>query len=110
MPMSEFLPRKEHEEFAKRMEEEHARQNKRITTLEDTVKQFTSLTISIEKMAINMENMLKEQKKQGERLDKIEIAPAEDFKQIKRTVATAIISTVVTAVVAACIVAIKSYL
>ena len=66
------ITRAEHEEFVKRMEDEDRRQNRRIEILEKSVQQFTSLTASVEKLALNMENMLKEQEAQGNRLEALE--------------------------------------
>lgn len=81
--MGEYIERPEHEEFARRMEEEHIRQNKRITMLEDTVGQFSSLTLSVERLAINMEHMVEEQKKQGKRLETLEDVPKKNWDSIK---------------------------
>ena len=81
--MGEAILREEHEEFKKRMEEEHKRQNRRIQLLEDNVQVMQSLTISVEKMALNMECMLKEQKKQGERLEALEGVPKKNFNTFK---------------------------
>lgn len=96
--MQELL-RQEHDqfhgEFARRMKEENTRQNKRITVLEENMRQINALTVSIEKMAVNMENMLEEQKRQGERLEKLEAEPAEANKQIKMAIITAIVGLVV---------------
>lgn len=62
----DFLPRKEHEIFCElmkseneRRDDENNRQNKRISVLEDTVRQIGALALSVEKLATNMENMLK---------------------------------------------------
>ena len=66
---SGYLTRAEHEEYSKRMEDEHKRQNHRIGELEKATAQNQKLLISVEKLAINMENMQKEQQKQGERLE-----------------------------------------
>lgn len=90
-----------HDEYAKRMDAENARQNKRLDLLEGTVRQINSLTVSIEKMAVNMANMLEEQKRQGERLDELEKEPAETLRQIKMSAVTALVGTVVGAVVTA---------
>ena len=48
-----------------------------------------------------MENMLEEQKKQGERLEKLEKEPAETGKQIKNAVINSVVSTIIGAVIAA---------
>ena len=72
-----YVSRQEHNEFARRIDEENTRQNRRIQLLEDNVRQINALTVSVEKMAVNMGNMLEEQKKQGKRLEELEKEPAE---------------------------------
>lgn len=69
----DYIGRREHEEFRrsmeldhKRLEEENDRQNQRLKGLEDTVKQIAAINTSVEKLALSMEGMLKEQKDQGE--------------------------------------------
>lgn len=79
--MSEFIPRKEHEEFAKRMEDEHHRQNARIKSLEETVREISELTTSVKEMAVSMKSMLQEQKDQGERLGKLESRDGEKWRK-----------------------------
>lgn len=96
-----YISRQEHEEFSRRIDAENERQNRRIALLEDNVREINTLTVSVEKMAVNMTNMLEELKKQGERLEKLEKEPAEAHKQIKMSVITALISAVVGAVVTA---------
>ncbi len=98
-----YITRQEHEEFARRQDAENERQNRRIQLLEDNVRQINELTVSVKEMAVNMGNMLKELEKQGERLEALEKEPGETTKQIKQTIITAIISTVVGAVVTAII-------
>lgn len=75
--------------------------------MEENGQHINAMTVSIEKMAVNMENMLAEQKKQGERLDKIEMEPAEMHKQIKTTIITAVVSVIVGAGVTALLMIIK---
>ena len=81
--MENPISRAEHEEFVKRMEAEHAQQNRRISLLEDSIQLIHSLALSVEKMAFNMENMLKEQKKQGERLETLENIPKKNMDSFK---------------------------
>ena len=45
--MEDFITRHEHEEYVKRMEQEHKGMNARIKDLEAEVKEITDLTISI---------------------------------------------------------------
>ena len=85
-----LIGRHEHEEFARRIDEEQARQNKRLGALEEAFKTQNKLALSVEKMAINMELMFKEQKKQGEELDELKNAPIKKWN----TVVTAILSAI----------------
>ena len=55
------ISRAEHEEFKKRLEEENRRINRRLELLEDNINEVRTITVSVEKLAVNMENMLKEQ-------------------------------------------------
>lgn len=80
--MEGMITRAEHEEFRRRMEEEDDRQNKRIELLEESVRQTGTLTASVEKLATNMENMLKEQEKQGERLEALESRDGEMWRKL----------------------------
>ena len=75
----DYISREEHNEFRrsmdaenKRLEDENNRQNHRLEVLEETVKQVAFISTSVEKLALNMENMLKEQVSQGKRLETLE--------------------------------------
>ena len=59
--MENPITRAEHEEFRRRLEEENKRQDARIKTLEETVRQIGALATSVEKLAVSMQSMLKEQ-------------------------------------------------
>ena len=85
------ITRAEHEEFVRRMEDEDHRQNRRIEILEESVQQFTSLTASVEKLALNMENMLKEQEAQGKRLEALEDRDGEKWRTMISYVGTTVI-------------------
>ncbi len=74
------INRAEHEEFKKRMEDEDHRQNKRLDAIEEEVRQIRELTVSVAKMAQSLETMTEEQKKQGERLEKIENRDGEKWR------------------------------
>ena len=65
-----------HEEYARRMEDEHKRQNKRITVLEEKVEDIGDLTASVASLAKSVEQMAKAQEKQGKRLEALEQRPA----------------------------------
>lgn len=70
----------------RRLYDEEARQNKRLDLLEQGIAESRKLALSVEKLAINMEHMLTEQKEQGQRLEKLEAAPAEQWSNMKKTV------------------------
>lgn len=94
--MSEYIDRHEHEEFCKRMEEEHERQNTRLSNLEETVRQIGSLATSVEKLACNMEYMLTEQKRQGVRLETLEGKDGEMWRKLVGYALSAIVGGIVT--------------
>ena len=100
--MEDYITRTEHNEFARRVDEENARQNDRLNSLEVALKQILSITTSVEKLATHMEHMSKEQErmtveqeKQGERIKAIEDRDGEKW----RTVATHILTMIITAIV-----------
>lgn len=98
----DFISRREHEEFIKRMSSEHERlededrrQNKRLDILEETVKQVASISTSVEKLATNMENMLKEQVSQGKRLETLESRDGDMWRKAVGYAVTAVIGIIV---------------
>ena len=89
------ITRAEHTEFVKRMEEEHVRQNHRISDLEKALEQNNRLLISVEKLALNMENMQKEQKSQGDRLKILESRDGEMWRKVTGYAITAVVGIVI---------------
>ena len=94
------VSRAEHEEFSRRMEtenkrlaDENDRQNARLAILEDTVRQNTAMVANVERLAVNMENMLKVQETQGKRLELLESRDGKTWRNIKGTIITSILST-----------------
>lgn len=87
-----YITKELHAEFAKRVEEENCRQNHRIAQLEVGLMRLTDITTSIERLSVNMENMVKEQQSQGARLCELESADGKKWRQV----ITTIISSVVT--------------
>lgn len=88
------ITRAEHEEFRKRIEEENNRQNKRIEILETNIVRLGELNVSIEKLAMNMENMLKEQVQQGKRLETLESRDGERWRTVVSYAITAIVGVI----------------
>jgi len=98
----EYITRHEHEEFRrsmesenKRLEEENDRQNHRLNALEEAVKQVAAISTSVEKLALNMENMLKEQVSQGKRLETLEGRDGEMWRKVVGYVVTAVIGIII---------------
>lgn len=85
----------------KRKDDEDRRQNKRIDILEKNFEQMHNIASSVEILAQNMKSMCEEQKKQGERIDKLESAPGESWNKIKTGILSAIAGAVGTGIVAA---------
>lgn len=96
----EYVTKEFHDEFARRIEAEDERQNKRLTKLEDAVGQMTELTISVKELAANMGNMVKEQEKFGERLEAIEQKPAQNWDKFVWAIAGALIAGVISYILA----------
>ena len=84
------ITRAEHNEFAKRLEEENRRQDKRIELLERSVREIGALTTSVEKLAMSVESMVKEQAKQGERLEALEARDGEKWRKPASVLVSAI--------------------
>ena len=93
--MDGALTRAEHNEFAKRMEDEHTRQNKRISELEKAVESNNKLLISVERLALSMETMQKEQADQGERLEKLESRDGENWRKLVGYVISAVVGIII---------------
>lgn len=91
----EYVGREEHTEFARRIQEEEHRQNRRIELLEESVKQNTALTLSVEKLANNMKNMANEQMRQGKRLESLEGRDGDMWRTVVKYVLTTILGLVI---------------
>ena len=89
------ITRAEHEEFSRRIEEEEHRQNRRLEVIEGNIAELMKLTASIERLATNMENMLKEQERQGDRLETLEARDGKKWRQVSGYVITAIVGIVI---------------
>lgn len=69
-----------------RLRDEDNRQNRRLELLEQSMETQRKIATSVEKLALNMEQMLKEQEKQGARLTALEQEPAKNWSNLKQTV------------------------
>ena len=73
----------------------------RVKELEAEGRALQELTVCVNKMAVNMENMIGELAKHNERLEAIEKVPAETNKQVRQAIITALIGGVIGAIVTA---------
>lgn len=89
--MDGSITRAEHEEFRRRLEEENRRQDKRIELLEDNMRELNQLTASVSKLASSIESMVKEQEKQGRRLETLEDRDGAMWSKIVAYGATALV-------------------
>lgn len=93
--MESTISRAEHEEFRRRLEEENRRQDKRIELLEDNMRELNQLTASVGKLATSIESMVKEQEKQGRRLETLEERDGAMWRKVVAYGATAVIGIVI---------------
>lgn len=77
-----FLLRREHEEFAKRMEDDHERMKARIKNLEVMNKQINDLIIATNEIAISVKNLTEAQKAQSIRLQSLENRDGENWRKL----------------------------
>ena len=80
--MDNYLPIAVHEEYARRMDDEHRRQNKRLTDLEQKVEDISSLTASVQSLAQSVEQLAKAQEKQNKRLETLENRDGEMWRKV----------------------------
>ncbi len=90
----EGISREEHEEFRRRMEEEDKRQNRRIDLVENSIHQIGEIAMSVEKMAVSLQSMVKEQEQQGKRLEALESRDGEMWRKAVGYAVTALVGAV----------------
>lgn len=95
MADDEYLRRHEHEEFARRVDQENKRQNRRLDIVESTLSQLNELTISVQNLATNMKHMLDIQTEQNKRLEELENRDGEKWRSISMYVLTAVVGAVI---------------
>ena len=68
--------------------------DKRIELLEDNMRELNQLTTSVGKLAASVESMVKEQEKQGKRLETLEGRDGELWRKVVGYVVTAVVGIV----------------
>lgn len=77
------------------LKQENDRQNHRISDLEQNVREISNLTASVQDLASNMKSMLKEQERQGKRLETLEGRDGEMWRKVTGYIITAVIGIVI---------------
>lgn len=96
MDDKDYITRFEYDERQKRIDDENNRQNHRLDKLERIADQLTDMAASIKTMAVTMQGMQKEQERQGQRLEKIEQEPADNWNKVVSTVITVLVTAALT--------------
>ncbi len=82
------------------LKQENDRQNHRINILEQNAREISNLATSTEKLAANMENMLKIQEQQDKRLEQIEGRDGEKWRDMLSRIGFSILSAVLAVIFA----------
>lgn len=93
--MDEPISRAEHEEFSRRLEDWNKRQDKRLELLEDNVREIGTLTASVERLTISVQSMVKEQERQGKRLETLEGRDGAKWRKLMGYIVSALVAGVV---------------
>ena len=79
--MDQPITRAEHEEFVRRMQDEHKRIHHRIADIERTVDRIHDLTSSVERLATSVEQMAQEQRVHSEQIERLESRDGEMWRK-----------------------------
>lgn len=79
------------EERCRRLEDEDKRQNRRIELLEESTREIRAIANSVDKLATSMAGMVKEQERQGARLEALEGRDGEKWRKVAGYVGTTIL-------------------
>ena len=79
----------------KRLAEEDDRQNHRIGVLEGSVREISNLATATQRLADNMENMLKVQEQQSKRLEQIESRDGNKWRKAMEDIGRIILGAVI---------------
>lgn len=90
------MTRSEIELLIGRVNDENARQNKRLDRLEEQGEKLTELIASVREIALSIKSMQEELTKQGTRLEKIEQEPADNWRGVVKTVVTVLLTAAIT--------------
>lgn len=92
------------EKMVARHDEQIKVANHRIEDLEKQGESLNSIALSVERLTVTLQNMVETMKNHTTRLEKIERVPADNWKDMRKTIISTVISTLVGGVVGAIIV------
>lgn len=96
--MDDYVTFAVHNEFADKIKQEDERQNKRISLLEESMKQIYTLNTSVEKIAMSIETLTTEIGEQNKRLKAIEDKPSKNWDKFLWMIGGVVVTAVVTLV------------
>lgn len=79
--MDQPITRAEHEEFVRRMQDEHKRIHHRIADIERKVDRIHDLTSSVERLATSVEQMAQVQRVHAEQIERLESRDGEMWRK-----------------------------
>ena len=91
-----YLTKAVHEEYARRMDDEHKRQNKRLSDLEEKVEDIADLTTSVASLAQSVKQMATTQERQTKRLEALEQKPAKRWESIVEKAILVVVTALIT--------------
>lgn len=94
--MDEYVTLALHHEFADKIKQEDERQNKRISLLEESMKQIYDLNTSVEKIAMYIETLTTEIGEQNKRLKAIEDKPSQNWDKFIWLIVGVVLTAIVT--------------
>lgn len=101
--MEEYLTRREHDEFSKRIEESLRRTEKRVDELHGVVEELRTLPIMVRQIRDLQEtsliSMRETNTKLNARMDELEKAPLKDVNEAKKTMIQTVVKVVIEALV-----------
>jgi len=92
---TEKIGRMEYEADKRRIEEQEKRQDERLLKLEEGQEAIHSLIATVGKMAVSIESMAKELKRQGDDISDIKKKPAEKWEKFCWVLGTALVTGII---------------
>ena len=90
------VSRKELAQIERRLNDENARQNHRLSALEETVNQIHDLTVSVKELAISVKGIAESQSTYNRRLETLENKDGEKWRALVSHAVTALVTAAVT--------------